>query len=139
MIFSQDIQVRDAMTFMPDFILASCTLDEAILLMHVNHYRHLPILQNGTPIGIVSDRDLKWALSLGTDRRLPVTEFMTSDVYAVPANALIRDVLPRLIEDRLGSALVTDPGGAVIGILTVIDLLDVLRTCLTPGNVNAYG
>ncbi len=47
-----DVMTRDPKTTAPDK-----TFGAAMMLMHENHFRHLPVVENGKPIGIVSARN----------------------------------------------------------------------------------
>lgn len=47
-----DVMTRDPKTISPDK-----TFGYAMLLMHENHFRHLPVVDNGKPVGIVSSRN----------------------------------------------------------------------------------
>lgn len=46
------VMTRDPKTISPDK-----TFGYAMLLMHENHFRHLPVVENGKPVGIVSSRN----------------------------------------------------------------------------------
>jgi CBS domain-containing protein len=48
--------LRDVMTRDPKTITPEKTYGVAMLLMHENGFRHLPVLENDLPIGIVSSR-----------------------------------------------------------------------------------
>lgn len=50
--------VGDVMTARPDTIKPSDSAEEALEMMQTNHYRHLPVVDNGRIVGIVSIRDL---------------------------------------------------------------------------------
>lgn len=123
-------QVRDAMTFLPDTIPGNATVAEGLRMMRANRYRHLPVAVRGKPVGIVSDRDLKWALSLGLSESTPLSEIMTDEPYCVKAADDLVDVIPTLLEHKYGSAIVVDPLGEVSGILTSSDMLRTLGEVL---------
>jgi CBS domain-containing protein len=50
-------QVSDVMTQSPKTISPEKTFGHAMLLMHENGFRHLPVIQDGKPVGIVSSRN----------------------------------------------------------------------------------
>ncbi|MDD4891357.1 MAG: CBS domain-containing protein [Phycisphaerae bacterium] len=54
--FSQ--RVGDIMTTNVVFCNAAVSLEQARYLMHRNGIRHLPIVENGRPVGMISARDL---------------------------------------------------------------------------------
>jgi CBS domain-containing protein len=53
-----DLPVHKFMTPNPETVTGSDTLAFALHKMDVGGYRHLPILENGRPIGVVSVRDM---------------------------------------------------------------------------------
>jgi CBS domain-containing protein len=50
--------VRDIMTPRPETLEHSETLAVAVRKMNAGNYRHLPITRDGTPVGVISVRDL---------------------------------------------------------------------------------
>lgn len=125
------LQVRDAMTFMPDTIKGNVTLSEALHMMRVNRYRHLPVTVGDKAVGLVSDRDLKWALSLGLPEFTPVSDVMTEVSATVRPGDPLAEMLEDFIEQKQGSALVTGPAGEVVGIVTTTDLARILQEILS--------
>lgn len=55
---SKETLVRDIMTERPVFVTPDNTIDECMQIMTDNRIRHLPVLQNGKLIGIISIGDL---------------------------------------------------------------------------------
>jgi CBS domain-containing protein len=53
-----NLPVRDFMTPNPESVKATDTLAFALHKMDVGGYRHLPILQEGFPVGVISVRDM---------------------------------------------------------------------------------
>lgn len=50
-------RVADVMTTSPKTVTASESFGYALLMMHENGFRHVPVLENGEPVGIVSARN----------------------------------------------------------------------------------
>jgi CBS domain-containing protein len=50
-------QLADVMTVEPITLSPEKSYGHALLLMHENGFRHLPVVQNGVPIGIISSRN----------------------------------------------------------------------------------
>jgi len=107
------------------------SLDVAHKLMREHDVRHLPVLQNGRLLGIVSQRDLYLIESLdGVDiTQVPVMDAMTTDLYAVGPRASVRKIAAEMATHHYGSAVVMD-GEAVIGIFTTTDALVTLHGVL---------
>lgn len=53
----EDTLLADVMTREPKTIAPEKSFGHAMLVMHENRFRHLPVIENGKPIGIVSARD----------------------------------------------------------------------------------
>jgi CBS domain-containing protein len=51
------VPIRDVMTPKPLTVTPEETFGRAMLLMHEHHFRHLPVVEDGKAIGIVSARD----------------------------------------------------------------------------------
>jgi CBS domain-containing protein len=51
-------EVRERMTHNPDTIESSDSVEHAAVLMIHGGFRHLPVVDGGTPVGILSIRDL---------------------------------------------------------------------------------
>lgn len=54
---AQIIQLASVMTRNPQTIHPDRPFDEALQLMHASGFRHVPVVENGRPIGMVSARD----------------------------------------------------------------------------------
>jgi CBS domain-containing protein len=87
--------------------------------------RHLPVLDGGALVGVVSQRDLLLAESLGAALGDRVDEgAMEEACEAAPGEALAH-VAGRMLARRLGCAVALD-GGRVVGVFTAIDALRLL-------------
>lgn len=53
----QVTRLRDAMTVTPQTVNSNESFGHALLIMHEYGCRHVPVIKNGEPIGIVSSRD----------------------------------------------------------------------------------
>src|SRR5215831_20356037 len=56
------LRVRDVMSVAPVTIPPSLSVHEAHTLMQQRKVRHLPVLQDGCLVGMVSDRDIRLVL-----------------------------------------------------------------------------
>lgn len=54
---AQIIKLASVMTRNPQTIHPDRPFDEALQLMHASGFRHVPVVENGRPIGMVSARD----------------------------------------------------------------------------------
>ena len=128
----RDIMSSPAITVGPD-----ATLPAANALMKEKEIRHLPVLEKGRLVGIVSRGDLREAsisASINADQyelhfllnKLTVGKLMTRKVRAVAPDALVVDAADLMTEHKIAGLPVVDSEGAVIGIVTESDLLKML-------------
>lgn len=96
--------------------------------------RHLPVLESGQLVGVVSQRDLHFIETLpGVDRHhVAVEEAMTADVLTISGRTSLRRVARDMAERKAGSAVVVDAQGRVEGIFTTTDVLKALVDLLAP-------
>lgn len=126
-----DTSIRAHMTPAPHTIGKDQSLETATQIMREHHVRHLPVLDGGKVIGVVSQRDILFLEALADVDATAVTveEAMSPEPFSVPADAPIADVVRTMSEHRFGAALVVHHGH-VIGIFTTTDALDVLAKVL---------
>ena len=123
------------MTPTPHSISTRQTLAEAHQVMRERGVRHLPVLEEGRLVGVVSQRDLYLLETLrGVDAaREQVEEAMSGEPYVVAPDAPVDDVAEAMAVHRHGSALVVE-ASRVVGIFTSTDALRALvRLLRSPG------
>jgi len=116
------------MSLQPWTIRRNASLHEAAAIMREHQIRHLPVLDGGRLIGLLSIRDIHLVEGMrGVDpKQTTVEDAMTSDVYAVQESVDLDKVVEQMADRRLGSAVVVDRHGEVRGIFTTVDALQVL-------------
>jgi len=119
------------MTVCPHTIGREQTLDVARRFMREHSIRHLPVLDAGALVGIVSDRDLEFVLSIAEvdPKHVLVEDAMTPEPYIVPPDAKLSRVAAEMAEHKYGSAIVVE-SGHVAGVFTTVDALRVLARML---------
>lgn len=110
------------MTPSPHTIGVEATLTEAHELMRRHTIRHLPVLDAGALVGLVSLGDLHLLETLdGVDPNdASVREAMSDNPYAVSPDAPLRRVAAEMAARKISSAVVVE-GGRVVGIFTAVD------------------
>lgn len=74
--------VRDIMTKDPDTLAPDDSALEALELMRTRRYRHLPVAEDGTVVGMVSIRDLYETMKEDMEKNIRETEaFVFGDRY----------------------------------------------------------
>jgi acetoin utilization protein AcuB len=121
---AQALTVQAFMTASPHSIGHDQKLSLAHTLMRKYSIRHLPVLDAGKLVGVVTDRDLHLVETLKDvdPEGVVVEEAMSQEVYAVGPGAPLREVAAHMAERKLGSAVVLK-GGRVVGVFTTTDAL----------------
>lgn len=124
---AEDIMSKGIITISPD-----ATMKEASRLMDEKNIRHLPVSDGKAIVGIISDRDVKLAMSVVIDTenskethiadRKKVLTYMSSPVIRVQKKTPIKDVVREMLERKL-SCLIIEDGLKEVGIITTEDLL----------------
>ena len=103
-------------------------------LMMEHNIRHLPVVDQGDLVGMISDRDLQHTFNLLRDSMDDARAFlgkravdiMQGDVISVEADATVSLVAQTLLENHIGALLVVDPDGQLEGIISYVDILRVV-------------
>jgi acetoin utilization protein AcuB len=124
--------ISEVMTKEPHTVGAEQTVSFAKSLMSSHGIRHLPVLHGGQVYGIVSDRDLMLVEAVEGPKAstIPLKEVCLGEVFTAQPNTPLKDVAAAMAKDGLGSTVVTDDRGKVVGILTTVDICRVLSTML---------
>jgi acetoin utilization protein AcuB len=122
------------MTVCPVTIGTDQTLAVAHRKMRDNGIRHLPVLDGGELVGVVSIRDLHFLETLASvdPEQVFVEEAMTPDPYTVSPEAPLGDVAREMADHKYGCAIVVREG-KVMGVFTTVDALRVLSRMLELG------
>jgi CBS domain-containing protein len=113
----------------PVFVQATDSLRAVQMCMNRTGAGHIPVLERGRPIGIVTARDLARALPvpltlLDRDRMerllaVPVAELMSAPVVALPETEQVSHVVERMVETGVGAVLAVHPeSGELTGLVT---------------------
>ena len=125
----KDIMQRDVVTVTPD-----TRLPQVLRLLQPRGFRHVPVVDNGALVGIISDRDVKQAMvSLGgsgaagpalehAHERLTAAEIMSRAVTTVAPVFSVEEAARLMTTQRISALPVTE-GGRLVGIVTETDVL----------------
>lgn len=134
------MQVRDVMTETPIVAHTTTTVADALVQMSEAEIRHIPVLERGELVGMVSDRDLRtWSLD-ALMRASPdqararlnhrLGALMTGVPITIDAEAELGDAVDLFLEHRVGAFPVIAPDGALVGIISYLDILRAMRDVL---------
>jgi acetoin utilization protein AcuB len=128
------------MSVRPVTIASRRTLSEAHQTMRDHGIRHLPVVDDGRLVGLVSQRDLYLLETLrGVDAgRETVAEAMISEPFTVAPGTPVDDVAHAMAERKFGCAVVAD-GAEVVGVFTTVDALRALAAVLRRGRAAPGG
>ena len=123
--------IDSVMTISPHTIGADQPLANVKRMMAAHGIRHLPVLQEGKCIGLVSDRDVKLAYAVDGSAATELTAagVCSGDVYTVTPDEPFKDVAAHLARTGIGSVVVV-AGAKVVGIFTTTDACRVLSETL---------
>lgn len=130
------VTVADAMSEPAVSVAPTDSLREAAKLMVDHQVRHLPVVEDGEVIGMLSDRDIR---TLAGDpvrfatsrddaavRERSVREAMVSTALTVHPSRPLSDLVQELIDEKIGAVPVVDMDGKLVGIVSYIDALRAL-------------
>jgi CBS domain-containing protein len=127
------VSIDRIMTAKVTTVSPETTILDAWRIMVARRFRHLPIVQGGRPVGIVSDRDLLRETSPFGGGQVEdtaaaltaVSRIMKRRVLTATPDTSVREAARVMFENRIGSMLVVD-GERLAGIVTRSDVLRTL-------------
>jgi acetoin utilization protein AcuB len=125
--------VRDIMQTKPVTISASERLSTVEDIMTLGHVRHMPVVQGGQLVGVVSERDLlRASLSVLSEHRdeerraflnvVEIARVMSTPPIVVEPGAPIEEAALVMAEKKIGCLPVLE-GDELVGMLTETDVL----------------
>lgn len=122
----RDIMVNNVIT-----IEYGKTAKDVAVLMAEKNISSLVVVKEGTPIGLVTERDLVHKVST-TDKKsvdVPISEVMSPNFRWVEPMTPIEDAIQKMTNKNIRRLLVLDDG-KLVGIITETDLAKYLRSKL---------
>jgi acetoin utilization protein AcuB len=133
------MEARDVMTPTPVTVRPQATLADVWDLMREADIRHVPVVEAGVLVGMLSDRDLasldvtrvptrEGADALRRALATPVVTVMSSDVVCVDLEADLGEVVDLMLEHKVGAIpVVRSDTRQIVGIVSYIDVLRAVR------------
>lgn len=127
--------VRNRMTKHPVTVLPETTVDDAFARMKAAKIRHLPVVEDGKLVGIVTDRDLmRVSPSAATTlsryeinsllAKIKILDIMSKSVIFVNESAPIEEAAFLMSRNRIRGLPVISDVGTVVGVITENDIFD---------------
>ena len=129
--------VHNWMTRNPIAVEADSPFLEARVIMKEKKIGHLPVVDRGKLIGVVTDRDLKEAAPSGATTldvyemnylllKMKVRDLIKRQPITIKPTNSVEKAATLMYEHKVGCLPVVDEGGALVGIITGRDLLGVM-------------
>jgi IMP dehydrogenase len=99
------------------------SLKEALDVMNEHDISGVPVVEGSRPVGILTARDLRFAQNLDQ----VVAGLMTKNLVTVPPGVSNERAKELLHQHRIEKLLVVDGAGALVGLITIKDLLQADR------------
>jgi CBS domain-containing protein len=123
----ESLTAADVMTAAPRTCSRFSTVLEAVMIFRDADCGAVPILEDGKPITILTDRDVALALSETPDLvNRPVGEIMSPGIVAVGPEDTLGHVCEVLSTQAIRRVLVVDSDGRLLGIIGWADIAPVL-------------
>ncbi|MGI9204427.1 MAG: CBS domain-containing protein [Woeseiaceae bacterium] len=134
----RDIAINRVMTTQPAAVEPSDLISTARRLLEPGRIHHLPVVEQGLLVGIVSTSDLlKFHLLEGgtsTADETTVSQIMEADPVTLESNASLRDAATKLSVGGYHALPVIEPDRTLVGIVTTSDLITHLLRQLPSGD-----
>ena len=116
------MNIRDVMTPNPRTVSPSDTIQSAAQIMRDQDTGAVPVVENGRPIGMLTDRDIVIrAVADGGQLSRPVSEIVTTGVVAVTPDMSTREAAELMSEHQIRRLPVVE-GARLVGIVSLGDL-----------------
>jgi len=123
-----EILVRDVMSRGAHLVGPDDPIDDVFRVMKLGGTRHMPVVEGGRLVGVVSDRDVLVVWTNGG--QTPVSRVMTRAPRWVSAELPAREAARLLLRHKVGCLPVVDEAMTVVGIITETDFLELAHRAL---------
>jgi CBS domain-containing protein len=133
---------EELMSKTPYVVSVKETIRRVMAKLVESDVRHLPVVDEGRLVGMVSDRDLHrlvdpmFELAAPSDARRqdleqPISALMSSDVISVNPESELDEVIDLMIDHKIGAVPVTEADSSkLLGIISYVDVLRAARDVL---------
>ena len=127
---AKTMTIADVMTKSVISVDASITINESAKMMEDAKVGAVIVMENNTPVGIVTDRDFAVKVVAHTyNGTTPVKQIMSSPLVSINSDESVRTAAD-LMHDRGIRKLPVIDNENVVGILTATDIVNLLAVCV---------
>lgn len=121
----------------PHTVERGTSLAKASAMMSEQGIRHLPVVDGDKLLGIITERDVRFAQSFDIvdPEKVSVFGAMAEELYTVGPETPLDEVVSTMAQKRLGSAVVVQDK-RVVGILTTVDVCRAFAEHLAAGQAS---
>ena len=120
--------IEQFMTKIPRTVDVSDNIKIVKKLMSEHQINHVPVLEQGKLIGIISERDVTFVSGLKNvdiDQAC-ARDVMTADPFWVPPETSLKRVCETMASQQIGSTVIADFSMNILGIFTYVDALKII-------------
>jgi len=124
------LTIADVMTKSVISVDASLTVNEAAKMMEDTRVGAVMVIENNTPVGIVTDRDFAIrVVAHAYQITTPVKQIMSSPLFSINSDESVRTAADLMYDRGIRKLPVIDDE-KVVGIITATDIVNLLAVCV---------
>lgn len=118
------LTAADVMTAGPRTCSTFSTVLEAVMIFRDADCGAVPVLEDGKPVGVLTDRDVALALANYENglSALAVGQLMSRGIVSVPPDASLQTIIDRFSDEGVRRLLVIDAADQLLGIIGWADI-----------------
>jgi CBS domain-containing protein len=127
---AKTLTIADVMTKSVISVDASLTVNEAAKMMEDTRVGAVIVMENNTPVGIVTDRDFAIkVVAHAYQITTPVKQIMSSPLFSISSDESFRTAADLMYQRGIRKLPVID-NEKVVGIITATDIVNLLAVCV---------
>ena len=127
---AKTMTIADVMTKSVISVDASITINEAAKMMEDTKVGAVIVMENNTPVGIVTDRDFSVKVAAHAYQiTSPIKQIMSAPLFSINSDETVRTAAD-LMHDRGIRKLPVIDDEKVVGIITSTDIVNLLAVCV---------